>query len=44
MLQIDYYCCSGTQLCLTLSDPMDCGIPGFPVFHHLLELPQTHVH
>ena len=23
---------------------MDCSIPGFPVFHYLLELAQTHVH
>ena len=23
--------------------PMDCSMPGFPVFHHLLELAQTHV-
>ena len=22
----------------TLCDPMDCSMPGFPVFHHLLEL------
>ena len=25
-------------------DPMDCSTPGFPVFHHLPELAQTHVH
>ena len=24
--------------------PMDCGTPGFPVHHQLLELAQTHVH
>ena len=23
---------------------MDCGMPGFPVLHHLMELAQTHVH
>ena len=23
---------------------MDCSMPGFTVFHHLLELAQTHVH
>ena len=23
---------------------MDCSMPGFPVFHHLLEFPQTQVH
>ena len=25
-------------------DPMDCGTPGFPVYHYLLEFTQTHVH
>ena len=35
---------SVTQSCLTLCDPMDCRTPGFPVHHHLPELPQTHVH
>ena len=33
---------SVAQLCLTLCDPMDCSIPGFPVHHQLLELAQTH--
>ena len=37
-------CCSLAQLCLTLWNPMDCSIPGFPVLHHLPELPQTHAH
>ena len=31
-------------LCLTLCNPMDCSLPGFPVHHQLLELAQTHVH
>ena len=31
-------CCSVTQLCPTLHNPMDCSTPGFPVLHHLLEL------
>jgi len=35
---------SVAQSCLTLWDPMDCSIPGFPVYHPLLELAQTHVH
>ena len=30
-------CCSATQLCPTLCDPMDCSTPGFPVLRHLLE-------
>ena len=37
-------CCSVTQACPTLCDPMDCSAAGFPVHHHLLELAQTHVH
>ena len=32
------------QSCLNLSNPMDCSIPRFPVFHHCPELAQTHVH
>ena len=32
------------QSCPTLSDPMDCSTPGFPVHHQLPELTQTHVH
>ena len=36
-------CCSVAQSCLTLCDPMDCIIPGFPVLHYLLEFAQTHV-
>ena len=30
--------------CLTLCNPMDCSMPGFPVHHQLLKLAQTHVH
>ena len=37
-------CCSVTKLCLTLCHPTDCSMPGYPVHHHLPELPQTHVH
>ena len=32
-----------SQLCVTLCDPMDCHMPGFPVHHQLLQLAQTHV-
>ena len=32
------------QLCLTLCNPMDCSMPGFPVHHQFPELAQTHVH
>ena len=31
-------------LVMTLSNPVDCSMPGFPILHHLLELSQTHVH
>ena len=31
-------CCSVSQSCLTLWDPMDCSTLGFPVHHQLLEL------
>ena len=37
-------CCSVTQLCPTLCDPMDCSKPGFPVLHNLPEFTQAHVH
>ena len=30
-------CCSVTQSCLTLYDPMDCSTPGFLVLHYLSE-------
>ena len=35
---------SVTQSCPTLSDPIDCSTPGFPVHHQFPELTQTHVH
>ena len=35
---------SVAQSCLTLCDPMDCSMPGFPIHHQLLELAQVHVH
>ena len=35
---------SVAQSCLTLCDPMDCSMPGFPVYHQLVKLAQTHVH
>ena len=36
------YCCSVTKSCLTLCDPMDYSMPGFPVRHFLPEFAQTH--
>ena len=38
------YCCSVTNLCPALCDPMGCSTPGFPVRHHLPERAQTHLH
>jgi len=35
---------SVAQSCPTLCSPMDCSMPGFPVYHQLSELTQTHVH
>ena len=35
---------SVAQLCPTLCSPMDCSIPGSPVYHQLPELAQTHAH
>ena len=32
------------QSCLTLCDPMNHSTPGLPVYHHLLEFTQTHIH
>ena len=34
---------SVTQSRPTLCDPMDCSMPGFPVFHYLPEFVQTHI-
>ena len=36
--------CSVAESCLTLCDPMDCSMPGFPVLHYLLEFVQSHAH
>ena len=39
------HCCwLFAQSYLTLSDPMDCCTPGFPILHHHPEFAQTHVH
>ena len=37
-------CCSVTQSCPTLCDPMDWSTAGFPVLHYLSDFAQTHVH
>ena len=35
---------SVAQSCLTLCNPMDCSMPGFPLHQQLPEIAQTHVH
>ena len=35
---------SVTQSCPILCDPMNCSMPGLPVYHQLPEFTQTHVH
>ena len=37
-------CSPLAKSCLTLCDPVDDSVPGFPVLHHLPEFVQTHVH
>ena len=37
-------CCSDTKLCLTLCNPINCSMPGFPVLRCFLEFAQMHVH
>ena len=45
MLKEHEGCCSPlAKLCLTLCDPMDDSVQGFPVLHSLPEFVQTHVH
>ena len=53
-LYFPYFCISNAwlivqfssvaQLCQTFCDAMDWSMPGFPVYHQLPELAQTHVH
>ena len=43
MLRTNYFkgnCCSVAQSCLTLCDPVDCSMPGFPVLYCLPESAQ----
>ena len=37
-------CCSVSQSCPTLCDPVDCSMPGLPDPHCLLKFVQVHVH
>jgi len=40
----EHCCCSVPQSCLTMCDPMDCSMPGFPALRCLPECAHTHVH
>ena len=40
----DFQFSSVTQLCPTLCNPMNCSMPGLPVYHQIPEFIQTHVH
>ena len=40
----DWQFSSVAQSCLTICDPMECNMPGFPIHHQLLETTQTLVH
>ena len=44
MLLIGCQFSSVAQLCVTLCDPMDSSMPGFPLHHQLLQPAQTHIH
>jgi len=35
---------SAAQSCLSLCDPMNCSMPGLPVYRQLPEFTQTHIH
>ena len=37
------YCCLVTKSCLTLCDPMNCSMLGFPVLPYILSLLMSHV-
>ena len=43
-LFLTFSCRSVAKSCLTLCNPVDCSMPGFPVPHHFLEFAQVHVH
>ena len=42
--EVPILCCSVTQSCLALCNPMNCSTPGFSVLHPLPKLAQIHVH
>ena len=44
ILDKNFASCSVTKSCPTLCHPMNCSTPDFPLFYHLPEFAQTHVH
>ena len=45
ILHISYYQInSAVQFCLTLCDPMDCSMPGFPIHHQHTDLAKIHAY
>ena len=43
-LYLQAFCWSVAKSCLTLCDPMDCSMPGFPILYYLPEFAQIHIH
>ena len=43
LISLQLCCCSVTQSCLTLGDPVDCSTPGLRVPPHLPKFAQVHV-
>ena len=41
---LKHCCCSVAQSCPALCNPMDCGMPGFPVLHYLPDFAHAQVH
>ena len=39
-----HYCCSVTESCPVLCNPLDCSTPDFLVLHYLPEVAQTYIH
>ena len=43
-LHVNFIFSSVHSVCPTLCNPMNCSMPGLPVYHQLPEFTQTHVH
>ena len=44
LLLCTHSCCAVMKLCLTLCNPINGSMPGFPVLHYLPEFARTHVY